>query len=152
MSQTHGIDVNGIGVNRTEVVIGLLRLIFEEEKVPAWVLFEGNTAVLIPDGVPDLPGYATALLTKHGPVVPGTPLGEFDVLAIGDVGWFVFASNRAIITFVTVGDARAVYGLKPEYKELDIGLLGRRLRAESAKHLEIVHVEPYMTDSPSVQD
>ncbi|MFX0090993.1 MAG: hypothetical protein ACFFBD_04455, partial [Candidatus Hodarchaeota archaeon] len=43
----------------------------------SWVMFEHGTCVILMEPQEDLQAQAKELLKEWGPVVPGTPLGDF---------------------------------------------------------------------------
>jgi hypothetical protein len=75
-------------------------------------------------------------MREWGPVVPGTPAGDFSVIELDTApGWVVTSHHPDILTYVAreeVGDGAS---------EPFVGLLGRSKRDQDARELEIIHVE-----------
>jgi len=115
----------------------LRRIIVGEGK--SWVLFEHGTCVILKAASPEgLEEQATALLKEWGPVVVGTPAGDFDVVALqDDPGWVVTCHHPDILTYVGADE----FPEGAELNDLIIGLLGRSRRHQDAEELEVVHVE-----------
>ena len=113
------------------------RIVVGEGK--SWVLFEHGTCVVLKaDPSEGLEEQSKALLKEWGPVVVGTPAGDFDVLDLqDDPGWVVTCHHPDILTYV--GADEFPEGAEPN--DLIIGLLGRSKRAQDAEELEVVHVE-----------
>ncbi|MDQ3705693.1 MAG: hypothetical protein M3437_10810 [Chloroflexota bacterium] len=104
----------------------------------SWVLFEHGTCVILTSPVEDLAGAATALLKDWGPVIPGTPAGDFNVIALHeDPGWVVTSHHADILTYV--GKDEFGEGEAPD--DMVIGLIGRARRHQDAQELQIVHTE-----------
>ena len=113
------------------------RIIVGEGK--SWVLFEHGTCVILTSPVEDPAGAATALLKEWGPVVVGTPAGDFNVIALQeDPGWVVTSHHRDILTYV--GTDEFEEGATPDH--MIIGLIGRAKRGQDAEELQIIHTEP----------
>ncbi|HEX8228579.1 MAG TPA: hypothetical protein VF826_04620 [Chloroflexia bacterium] len=113
------------------------RIIVGEGK--SWVLFEHGTCVILTSPVEDPAGAATALLKEWGPVVVGTPAGDFNVIALQeDPGWVVTSHHRDILTYV--GTDEFEEGATPDH--MIIGLIGRAKRAQDAEELQFIHTEP----------
>ena len=104
----------------------------------SWVLFEHGTCVILTGPVEDLAAQATALLKEWGPVVVGTPAGDFNVIKLqDDPGWVVTYHHPDILTYV--GSDEFPDGEAPD--DMIIGLLGRSRRHQDAEELRVVHVE-----------
>jgi hypothetical protein len=79
-----------------------------------------------------------ALLKEWGPVVPGTPAGDFNVVALQeDPGWVVTSHHPDILTYV----GRDEFGEGEAPDDMVIGLIGRARRHQDAQELQIVHTE-----------
>ncbi|HKP52078.1 MAG TPA: hypothetical protein VJ183_05445 [Chloroflexia bacterium] len=112
------------------------RIIVGEGK--SWVLFEHGTCVILTTPSQDLVAQATALLKEWGPVVAGTPAGDFNVVELQDApGWVVTSHHPDILTYV--GQEEFEEGEVPQ--EMMIGLLGRSKRGQDAEELQVIHVE-----------
>jgi hypothetical protein len=105
----------------------------------SWVLFEHGTCVILRGAAAEgLGEQATALLKEWGPMVVGTPAGDFDVVELQDnPGWVVTCHHPDILTYV--GANEFPEGADPN--DLIIGLLGRSKRHQDAEELEVVHIE-----------
>ena len=100
----------------------------------AWVVFLLGTCVVVDEGDPDPNARARAILREHGPVHVGTPAGDFTPHRMtDDFGWLVAFDHPSVMTRVPLDP-----GGGPN--ELTAGLIGRRLRAEDARILAVVHV------------
>ena len=112
------------------------RIIVGEGK--AWVLFEHGTCVIFAGPAQDLAARATALMKEWGPVVAGTPAGDFNVVKLqDDPGWVVTSHHPDILTYV--GAEEFGEGRVPD--DMLIGLLGRAKRDQDAEELQVVHIE-----------
>jgi hypothetical protein len=113
------------------------RIIVGEGK--SWVLFKHGTCVILMATPPgELQEQAMALLKEWGPVVPGTPAGDFDVIELqDDPGWVVTCHHPDILTYVGVDEFEE--GETPD--DVVIGLIGRSKRDQDAAELEVVHIE-----------
>jgi hypothetical protein len=112
------------------------RIIVGEGK--AWVLFEHGTCVILTSPAPDLAAQATALLKEWGPVVVGTPAGDFNVIKLDDdPGWVVTSHHPDILMYV--GPDEFPEGEVPD--DMVIGLIGRAKRHQDAEELQVLHVE-----------
>jgi hypothetical protein len=104
----------------------------------SWVLFEHGTCVIFSSPVADPTAEATALLKEWGPVVPGTPAGDFDVIELQNhPGWVVTCHHPDILMYVGPEEFEA----REEPDDLVIGLTGRARRHQDAEELRVVHVE-----------
>ncbi|MEA2575678.1 MAG: hypothetical protein QOH93_2976 [Chloroflexia bacterium] len=105
----------------------------------SWVLFEHGTCVVFASPVEDLEGAATALLKEWGPVVAGTPAGDFDVIGLqDDPGWVVTSHHPDILTYVGADEFEE--GESPD--DMIVGLVGRSKRGQDAEELHVIHTEP----------
>ncbi|WP_017588671.1 hypothetical protein [Nocardiopsis ganjiahuensis] len=100
-----------------------------------WVLFEHGTCVVLTSPGEDLRAQALDLLREYGPILPGSPAGDFDVIHPDSAeGWVVTGHHADILTYVP---PEAV----TEESDLAIGLHGRDRRHRDAADPRIVHVE-----------
>ena len=105
----------------------------------SWVVFEHGTCVILTRRAEEVAAEATALLKEWGPVVVGTPAGDFNVVKLQDEpGWVVTCHHPDILTYV--GADEFAEGHAPE--EMMIGLIGRAKRGQDAEELRIIHTEP----------
>lgn len=103
-----------------------------------WVVFKHGTIVVCSDSEKDATEYALQVLEEWGPVVPGTPLGDFQVGEAGDdiPGWVVHYPNPDILSYVSPDDVE-----EGESHYAVIGMIGRSKREADAETPEIIHVE-----------
>lgn len=109
-----------------------------------WVLFANGTVVILPNPASksreNLTEEAKTFIKENGPVVPGTPLGDFNVFENKEAaGFFVTSHSEQLLTFVPNSAVSEVAG-GPQ-NNMMVGLYGRSLRDEDAKGCEVVHVE-----------
>lgn len=103
-----------------------------------WVLFEHGTCVVCSDRKRDPKEYALETLEKHGPVYPGTPLGDFSPGSYEDPpGVLVTYSHPDILSFIP---RKELDDPESEF-HLGVGLVARENRKKDAASLIIVHVE-----------
>lgn len=101
-----------------------------------WALFNHGTCVVVPKIIKTLKDDAIAILEKHGRIIPGTPLGDFNVTPLKDnLGWIITGDHPDILNFVATDE------IQEKSDDLKIGLLGRERRDLDSKELEIIHVE-----------
>ncbi len=101
-----------------------------------WVLFNYSTCVIIPHVNKTIQEDATTILRKYGRIIPGTPLGDFNVTPLKDnLGWVVTGNHPDILNFVAADD------VKEKSDDEKIDLLGRERKELDAKELKIIHVE-----------
>ena len=120
-----------------ELVAAWRKLISDDKR--SWVLFENGTCVALPDAEPgdDLVARAKALMREWGPVVAGTPAGDFNVLPISDLpGWVVTCHHPDILVYLSPDEM-----VTEDTPEMMIGLIGRSRRDLDAAELTVVHVE-----------
>jgi len=97
-----------------------------------WVAFLFGTCVVVPSGEREPKAAALALLAERGPVVAGTPSGDFNVSEMpAEFGWLVSFDHPDILARVS----RATAGASPD---MVIGLTGRAARARDAEALAVV--------------
>lgn len=105
----------------------------------SWVLFKNQTFVILQEGQhtkESASETATEMMKKFGPVYPGCPAGDFNVLETKDNnGWIVTGHCDDMFTFVDEGQAKKEDGI------MVIGLVGRGMRNQDGINPEIVHVE-----------
>lgn len=107
----------------------------------SWVLFNRGTLILLPKAVGDLQQIAIDYLRENGPVVPGTPLGDFSVCRIKKCpGWVVTSHDPNLNVYVApeenAGD-----------DDLRIGMYGRSKRELDANDPCVLHIEDTRTAS-----
>ena len=105
-----------------------------------WVLFANGTVVILPNPASksreSLAEDAKAFIKQNGPVVPGTPLGDFNVVSGNKVaGSFVTNHSEHLLTFVPQSVVNELGG------DMVVGLYGRSQRHKDAQDCEVVHVE-----------
>jgi hypothetical protein len=111
-------------------------------KEASWVLFEHGTCVMIKETEMDLEGQAKEILAKWGPIVPGTELGDFNVIKLEeDPGWVVTYTHPTIFNYVGPDEIEGDESLDKIQQDVTIGCTGRARRQEDAKALKIIHVE-----------
>ena len=104
----------------------------------SWVLFEHGTCVIFSIHVEDHAAQATTLLKEWGPVVPGTPAGDFNVVELQDhPGWVVTCHHPDILVYVGPDE----FGEGEEPNDVVIGLTGRARRDQDAEELRVAHVQ-----------
>jgi hypothetical protein len=102
----------------------------------SWVLFAHGTVVGVRAPGGDPAGQGREFLAQHGPVIPGTPAGDFGVhRARQQPGWLVSGHRTEMITYVSPEEVD-----DPAAADLQIGMLGRAKRGEDARELKILHV------------
>jgi hypothetical protein len=107
------------------------------DEVTRWAIFKYGTTVLCHEEGVDPREHALQVLREHGPVVAGTPLGDFTVGLAGLFpGWVVVYSHPDIGTYVSPDEMES-----EEPPAIDIGYYGRSKRHEDFLSLEIIHVE-----------
>jgi hypothetical protein len=103
----------------------------------SWVLFEHGTCVILTQPEADLAAQALALLREWGPVQAGTDSGDFNVIyPASQPGWVVTCHHPDILNYVSPDEFN---GSEPQ--EFMIGLLGRSMRDQDGRELQVVHVE-----------
>lgn len=84
----------------------------------------------------DAQAQAIKILKEHGPVVAGTPSGDFEVTKIPEInGWVVTGDYPGIMVYVSSEEA----GKKSS--DIEVGIVGRTKRESDAKELDVVYVE-----------
>lgn len=126
-------------MNPRSVLIDFMRYTLSDPAT-GWVLFDGGTVVTFGASITNPKGYAGALLDRYGSVIPGTPLGDFDVNEIAN-NWIVTFSHPRILTFVSRAVAREQLGVQQKFEDIAIGLLGRSIREWDAKTKIVIHIE-----------
>ncbi|MHA2424898.1 MAG: hypothetical protein ACXAEF_08930 [Candidatus Thorarchaeota archaeon] len=107
------------------------------EEVRKWVIFKYGTTVLCLDDEKDPTDHALEVMKEHGPVVAGTPLGDFNVgLAHDNPGWVVVYSHNDIGNYVSPEELDS-----DEPHTVEIGMTGRAKRQADFESLEIIHVQ-----------
>ena len=117
--------------------VEMWRLLVAGSRKP-WVVFEHGTCVLIGDPTQDVRKAAIDLLAQWGPVVAGTPAGDFNVFLLKDgTGWAVTSHHPSIATCVDSSEVSS-----DEHDVMTVGIFGRAKRDRDASELTIVHVGP----------
>jgi hypothetical protein len=114
------------------------RIILGDHK--SWVAFAHGTCVVLPDPEPDadLAAVAVDILRRFGPVVAGSPAGDFGTITLRPgPGWAVYGHHNDVLTYVGPEEVDA----SEEPQSLTIGLLGRSKRGRDGTELTVVHVE-----------
>ena len=120
-----------------------------------WVLFEKGTCYVVADPEMDIETHAKEVLKEWGPVVPGTPLGDFSVSLYYDddnhmLGWLVSYGHPDILSFVLVDEVEDLYEFigkddvtkekaAETYPHMVLGMYARNRREEDGKELKIVY-------------
>ena len=105
--------------------------------VKKWAIFRYGTTVLCHDANKDPEQHALEVMKEWGPVVPGTPLGDFNVgYAEGSPGWIVVYAHEDIGNYVNPDEIDEMH-----HNHMSIGIYGRSKRHADFEALEIVHVE-----------
>lgn len=106
-----------------------------------WVLFGHGTVVIFNQPETDPGGQAVELMKSWGPVVVGTPAGDFNVITASQTpGWLVTCHHTNILTYVSPDEVES-----PTTSDWIIGLIGRSKRDQDAQELEILHIENVIT-------
>ena len=101
-----------------------------------WVLFARGTCVVISQIRKSIVDDAVTLLKTNGPVVSGTPSGDFGLVELKDhLGWVVTGDHPDILNYVAPDEAQK------DRSDRAIGLIGRNKRDMDGKELIAVHVE-----------
>ena len=109
------------------------------KEVNRWVIFKYGTCVLCHEDDKDPSEHALEVMREHGPVVPATPLGDFNVGYANPPipGWVVVYSHPDIGNYVSPEEM----GGEDAPPAIDIGMTGREKRHADSEVLEIVHVQ-----------
>ncbi|NHJ84400.1 MAG: hypothetical protein FK734_03000 [Asgard group archaeon] len=101
-----------------------------------WVLFSNGTCVVDEGQFENIEQDSIEFLKQNGKIVPGTPLGDFNVqeLAEGNI-WIVFSYLDAIMTIVLREEIE-----EEDIGDLEVGLFGRYKRDKDAQELQIIHI------------
>ena len=106
------------------------------DEVQKWAIFKYGTIVLCHDADKDPAEHALEIMREHGPVVAGSPLGDFNVgLAGPNPGWIVEYSHPDIGNYVSPEELDS-----EEPHSDEIGMTGREKRPSDFIALEIVHI------------
>ena len=101
-----------------------------------WVLFAHGTYVVFDDPVPDRRAAARQLLQEFGPVEPGGPGGDFNVMTLNRTeGWVVGGHGYGMYTYVHPAELSS-----PEPTDVEVGLYGRGKRGQDAQEQRIIFV------------
>lgn len=101
-----------------------------------WVLFGHGTCVIIPRINKTIEDDAIEVLGRYGKIIPGTPLGDFNVTPLKDnLGWVVTGDHLDILNFVGFDE------IEEKSDDMKIGLLGREKKELDSKELKIIHAE-----------
>ncbi|GCE06577.1 hypothetical protein [Dictyobacter aurantiacus] len=117
--------------------ITLWRTIIQGDQ-KSWVLFEHNTCLILMEPEVDLTAQARQIMSKWGPVVAGTPAGDFNIINLPNPpgGWIVTGHHPDMLNYVSPEDLNT-----PDTPDFMIGLLGRGNRDQDGHSLKIVHIE-----------
>ena len=112
------------------------------DNTKSWILFEHGTCIVIQESQEDIEAQALKILEEWGPVVAGTPLGDFNVYNLDNLpGWIVVYPNPDIANYVDE-DILRENDLEDQIgMHMGIGLFGRHLRKEDAASPKIIHIE-----------
>ncbi len=106
-------------------------------EVRKWAIFKFGTIVLCHDKDEDSTEHPLEVMKEHGPVVLGTPLGDFNVgLAANNPGWIVVYSHEDIGNYVCPEEMDS-----EEPHAVEIGVTGRAKRQADFEAMEIIHAE-----------
>ncbi|MDO8583062.1 MAG: hypothetical protein Q7R51_00855 [bacterium] len=101
-----------------------------------WVIFSHGTCVVVPHIDKAIRDDAISILQKYGKVIPGTPLGDFNITSLKDsLGWVVTGGSPDILNFIAIDET------KEKSDDVKIGLLARKRKELDAKELKVIHVE-----------
>lgn len=101
-----------------------------------WVLFKNGTCVMLLSSKEDVREQAIEILKEHGPVVAGTPSGDFEVTKIPEInGWVVTGDYPGIMMYVSREEAGS------QKDDFEIGMVGRSKREHDSRELEVAYVE-----------
>lgn len=102
----------------------------------SWMLFKNGTCVMLLNPEKDVKAQAMKILKEHGPVIAGTPSGDFEVTKIPEIkGWIITGDYPGIMMYVSEEEA----GTKNS--DFEIGIIGRTKREQDGKDLVVVHIE-----------
>ncbi|MEO3873451.1 hypothetical protein ABGB18_31965 [Nonomuraea sp. B12E4] len=119
-------------MNQTSMIETWRRLL---DPAKSWVLFEQGTCVILMEPAGELAQQATTLLREYGPVVGGTPAGDFDIIDLDDApGWAVTGHHPDILTYVDPSEV-------DNEEDFVVGLYGRGKRDQDGHDLTVIHVE-----------
>ncbi|MFW9994200.1 MAG: hypothetical protein ACFFD4_19305 [Candidatus Odinarchaeota archaeon] len=108
----------------------------------SWVMFEHGTCVIFVEPQMDLQARAREIMEDGGLVIPGTPAGDFRVMALKNhLGWLVVYHYPGIVNYVDPRELEDDELSDPVKQEFVIGFIGREKRHKDAESLNIVHVE-----------
>ena len=126
---------------KTEVLVEKLRVLITGVEA-SWILFDHGTCVMLKESESDLQEQAKEILKKWGPVVPGTDLGDFNVIKLDkDPGWVVTYSHPFVFNYISPDELAVDESSDPIERDVVIGCLGREKRKQDANSLNIIHIE-----------
>lgn len=130
-----------INKEKQKSLIDIWRILVDDDQ-KNWVMFEHGTCIVLNDPQDDLEAQALEILKAWGPVVAGTPLGDFNVKNLDDFpGWLVVYPNPDIANYVDP-DILIENDLEDQIDmHMGIGLFGRHLRKEDFNSQKIIHIE-----------
>lgn len=102
-----------------------------------WVLFEHGTYIIFDnaDTIPNIENKAIELIKKYGPIIIGTPSGDFNVISLNKTeGWTVSSHGYGIYTYV---NPKELNFKNP--KDYEVGLFGRNKRDLDGKSPIIIY-------------
>ena len=124
----------------SEKIIDVWKVIIKKASSNSWVVFENGTCVVLEGSVKEKDSAvekATEVISSFGPVVAGTPAGDFNVTKVRhNDGWIVTCAHPDVMNFVSPAeiDGGAEDGMS-------VGLLGRSKRDADGRNPKVIHVE-----------
>jgi hypothetical protein len=101
-----------------------------------YVLFKHGTVIGFKTCVDNLGAEACAILQENGPVLAGTPFGDFGVHELTlDRGFLVTSHHENLYTYVSAKQAP-----RPRAPHLAIGIYGREMRELDCRERVIIHI------------
>ncbi|MFD1374166.1 hypothetical protein [Actinoplanes sichuanensis] len=103
----------------------------------SWVVFAHGTCVVLPAPSPAevLADRAVEILREYGPVVGGTPAGDFGTITLDPgPGWVVYGHHNDVLNHVGPDEVA-------DPTDVAVGLHGRAKRDRDGRELDVVHVE-----------
>lgn len=108
----------------------------------SWVMFEHGTRLVLMEPWEDLQAQARKIMAEQGPVIPGTPAGDFTVIKLNKYpGWLVYYNIPGVLNYVGPDELEEEGTDDPVALHVVIGYIGRDKRQKDAEALNIVHVE-----------
>jgi len=130
-----------INKEKQKSLIDVWRILVDDDQ-KSWVMFEHGTCIVLNDPQEDLEVQALDILKEWGPVVVGTPLGDFNVENLDELsGWLVVYPNPDIANYVDPDILKDNDLEDQNGMPMGIGLFGRHLRKEDFNSQKIIHIE-----------